>query len=144
MTVLTPLAFGVHPLGCSSEVHGERKVRCAVQRRNNRVQGPYARFSENVRKPGRADLPVRQVANQCARSVTMDSGPVDLSTIPQIAVPKSGEIRVASQKLRKSLYSNEVCIFQGNRTVPTFRLDGGTVPHQKERWRFQKPYILCG
>ena len=36
------------------------------------------------------------------------------------------------------------CIFQGNRTVPTFRLDGGTVPRQKNLWRFQKPYILRG
>ena len=27
-------------------------------------------------------------------------------------------------------------------TVPTFRLDGGTVPHQKMQWHFQKPYIL--
>ena len=30
----------------------------------------------------------------------------------------------------------------GNTIVPTFRLDGGTIPLRKQTGRFQKPYIL--
>ena len=34
--------------------------------------------------------------------------------------------------------------WHSGRTVPTFRLDGGTVPHQKMPWHFQKPHIFRG
>jgi hypothetical protein len=56
----------------------------------------------------------------------------------------NSKLKIQNSTFEKSPYFRAFLHFQKIELSPTFPLDGGTVPRQKNPWHLQKPHILRG
>ena len=118
MTVM----LGVHPLGCSFGIHG----------------GKYA--AQSVRSWKLSET-AGTMGNAVSGNTAYNNRPAVVGRVPSRGVPaRFMAARVNVSALQASPRSMVAAVQTA--IVPTFRLDGGTIPRRNKPWRFQKPHIL--